>query len=104
MEDLIEAQLEDDDHVAIEFVERPPREVRDQVVDAALPAHGARDDVGGQRPVTFVLQVFAGSDECRRQLGASRSDRAKRLERRGSRRSGHGAMNLTPAATGRPAR
>ena len=85
----------------IELRERALGEVLDQVIEAALPAQRAGDDLGGQRAVALVGEVLRGSAPARSGRSARLAgDRAQRVERRGARRRGHGPL-VEPRSPGR---
>src|SRR5258705_10973943 len=99
MEELIQAETEDVDDFRIELADAALREVLDEMVEAALPPQRPGDDLGSQRPITFVLQMLAAGVECSRQIGPASCDCSNRVIRSGSRRGGHGAENVSPGAS-----
>jgi len=54
VEDLIEAEAEDRDHLGIELAETTSGEMLDQVVKAALPSQRAGHNFRRERPVAIV--------------------------------------------------
>src|SRR5438105_4188131 len=59
VEELIEAQTEDRDDFGIQFGDAAPREMFDEVIEAALPTKSPGDDLRGERSVALVLEVLA---------------------------------------------
>src|SRR6187397_2222545 len=98
MKKLIQAEPKNRDNLGIEFVERPLRKMYGQMIQAALPAESARDDVRGKRAVPFVFQVLPAAGQRRRQIRAAVLDRAQGVERRDPRRRSHPVVKRTPTA------
>src|SRR5690606_18457388 len=97
-------EAEEAAHVRIHGGARPARVVIDEVIERALPAQGALDDLGGERAIALVPQLLAALRQRRREVDLPRLDRAQRTERRGARRGGHRAVNAVPGGSGWPAR
>ena len=104
VQQLIQAQLQDHEHVGIDPLHLAVCEVFDEVFDGALPAHGAGHDLDGERTVTLVLQVRTAARQRGGQVGTVAADRAQRVVRRGARRRDHGDEKRCPASSGRLAR
>jgi hypothetical protein len=56
MQELIEAEAQDDHNLAIEPGHGAFGEEFDQMVETALPSEGADDDLGRERAIPFVGQ------------------------------------------------
>ena len=61
MQDLIEAQAQDDEHFLVERLERAGRHALDQVVAGSLPAKRAVDDGRRKRSIPLVRRDGGGS-------------------------------------------
>ena len=57
MQELVEAEAEDVEHIAVNGGQRSPREMFDQNVEAAPPAFGTRHDLRCECAVAFVGQL-----------------------------------------------
>jgi hypothetical protein len=79
MQDLVQAEAQDDRDLAIQAIDGPRGRVGEQVVEQALPAERPRDDLGGQRAIARVGQPRADPGERGGQVGSPRSDGLKRL-------------------------
>jgi len=80
VEQLIDAQTQDRQHVRVQFVQRPPGVVADDVIETALPAHRTGDDLRCQRPIAFVTEVRSHSRNGRWKLDAASGDCPQRME------------------------
>ena len=89
MQQLVQRQTQDQHDFRIESGYSPAREVLDEMIQTSLPAQRAGHDIGCERSIAFVVERPAAGVECGGQVGAVVVDRAKRLLRRGARRSGH---------------
>ena len=75
MQDLVEAQTQDDEDLLVERINRASRHARDQVIARALPAQRAVNDGGCERAVPFVCQVAATVNERRGQVATVGGDK-----------------------------
>ena len=71
VQQLVDAEAKDVQDFRVEPSGRAPCEVRDQVVEGALPSQGAGGDLAGERTVTRVAEGRAGVCERLRQVRAS---------------------------------
>ena len=79
VQQLVQAQAQDDEDVGVELAQRAFGEMLDQIIEAALPPQRAGDDFGGQRAVALVGQVLRGTGRARR--GGRRARRRSRAAR-----------------------
>ena len=57
MQQLVQAEAQDDQHVGVELSDGPACEVLDQMVEAALPAERAGHDFRGERANALVSEA-----------------------------------------------
>jgi hypothetical protein len=104
VEQLVRAQTQDVDHLAIETRDRPLGEMTDQMIQRAAPALHAGGDFRGERAVALVSEHRAGVGNAGGQVGSVCRNGAKDLVRRVARRRDHRAPNAVPGSSGWPAR
>ena len=107
VQQLIGAEAQDLDDLRIEPLDRPLREVADQMIERRPPALHAGRDLGGQRAVALVGERRARARDRGRQIGAARRTRpgGSRRRRRAPARSWRARRSdRRPASSGWPAR
>jgi hypothetical protein len=72
VQQLVDAEPKDVDHLGVQFLEGASSEVDDQVIECGAPALDAGADVGGERTIAIVLQRAARMRDGRREISAAR--------------------------------
>jgi hypothetical protein len=76
MQDLVDAEPQDDEHVLVESVEGASRHLLNQVVAGALPPERSMNDGRCERSIPFVLQPPAAVHESRWKVAMIGADRS----------------------------
>jgi hypothetical protein len=79
---------------AVQFRQRPPGKVLDQMIQAPLPAQRARDNLGGQPAIAVVVKMGPAPGERGGKVFAVCRHRTQRVIRRGA--GGRGHVNRPP--------
>src|SRR5688572_11824933 len=104
MQELVQAQSQDLQYVAIDSGHGARREMLGEVIELPLPAQRASDDFGGKRTIPFVGQMTTTLCQGRWQVSTFVGDGAERVKGRRTCWRGHGLVKRASRCRRWPAR
>ena len=96
MQELVQAQSQDVQHIPVDFRDRPRCEVLGEMIEVSLPAQRTGDDLGREGAVALVGKMTTALHERRRQVGTFLGNRPERVIGRGTGGRGHGLAKRAP--------
>ncbi len=96
MQELKDRASQDIEDLGVQSRHGTAAELRDDVVERALPSERAGDDLSREGSIAFVWQPRTGAREGMGQVGTFRRHRAQRFVRRFARRRDHPRSTFVP--------